>query len=234
MEIMNASAPPNGYIAVLTGDFIRSTQMSGRDLSHSIKDWEHAVAAFTQHYTDILLTPADFYRGDAWQVALGHPQYALRFALFIRAHLISRKDYAADTRVAIGIGGVDLLDNTSTARSNGEAFVLSGRTLDQNRRDDLSIAMPPLISKAHLWLEGMVHACGITVSAWSSRQADIASRLLLEPELSQAEIGRLVTPQIKQQTVRDSLAASNWALLEKSLQAFEATDWSRIQNHVTL
>lgn len=87
----------------------------------------------------------ELYRGDSFQLLVEDPAMTTKIAILLRAGLIyhtPNKDAGMwDAKVSIGIGSIDFIsDNIVT--SDGEAFIYSGRQLDNMGKHRLSIRTP--------------------------------------------------------------------------------------------
>jgi hypothetical protein len=110
--------------AVITGDIVNSTLL---DPQQEKKLLDQLKIIFQPY-------KSEFYRGDSFQVYLSDSTRALELALLCRIAAISlaqeETDSMFDIRISIGLGAVEEpVDTLSTAK--GEAFVLSGRVLDE-------------------------------------------------------------------------------------------------------
>ena len=211
------------YAAVLTGDIIKSTDMTFERLADVRKTLGDAFEQIAPSQGRI-----EFYRGDGWQLWLSDAKAAFRLALYLRARLRAAHD--ADTRISIGLGGVDRPVSANIALSAGEAFTLSGRGLD---------AMPShLALTAHLpkssgalarWVPVACHLTDEIVGGWTQRQAEICAKALELGEATHQDIADSLEPPVAKQTVTASLAGAGWRALQAPLVAFEETDWACIQ-----
>jgi hypothetical protein len=74
----------------------------------------------------------DTFRHDSWQLVIQRPALALRAAVFLRSAIKMLADARTkyDTRISIGIGGVEFLSKQRISDSRGPAFTKSGKGLD--------------------------------------------------------------------------------------------------------
>jgi hypothetical protein len=145
--------------AVITADIIHSTKMSNENKLWLYEGIKGTLKKIDKDYN----TRSETYRGDSFQCLVNNPKDALRVALIIRTFIRSlnpseshevkslvnpgRKTnilypiWLTDVRMAIGIGNVDL-EMKKISTSDGEAFQLSGRMLDElkNSKQRFSIA----------------------------------------------------------------------------------------------
>jgi hypothetical protein len=186
-----------------------------------------AARVFDQQRRSGLGAGAEFFRGDAWQLVLSEPGGALRLALLIRARL--RAQLGADTRVAIGIGGVESIDPERTALSVGEAFSVSSRALDKmTGYFEMTAALPDSARIAAQWLPAMAHLCSGLVQSWTRRQAEVVACALLLEQPTHARIAKALSPPVQKQSVTSTLSGAHWRTLLEPIRAFEATDWAAV------
>ncbi len=127
-------------VSVITGDIVGST-LGDDSQRRAMLDVIESSVEEIQRELDVSLQ-LEFFRGDAFQILVKRPQKALLIAVLLRAALCgdTPKDnlYVWDARMAIGVGGVTYLTE-SMAKSTGDAFVYSGRTLDGMWNERLAI-----------------------------------------------------------------------------------------------
>jgi hypothetical protein len=221
------SSSAAGVLAVLTGDIIKSTQLSAEQLDQTRAVILKGVLQLREKSRRTVSGAPEFFRGDAWQLLLKEPGSALRAALYIRARLSAETDVR--TRISIGIGGVDVINRTRTSLSTGEAFTLSGHALDKiTGYFDLTGALPDRVGPLALWFPAILHLCSGLVRPWTRRQAEIISLALLLDNPTHELIARSLNPAVAKQTVTESLAGSGWRPLLKAILAFEQTTWSAV------
>ncbi len=110
--------------AVLTGDIVNSTLLTPAQEKKLLEELKSIFSP--DNY--------EFYRGDSFQVYLTDARKALEMAVRCRTAAISlvqeETDTAFDIRISIGLGAVEEPVNTLSL-AKGEAFLLSGRALDE-------------------------------------------------------------------------------------------------------
>lgn len=125
-------------IAVVTGDIVGSTAVLKEHKEEGLKIVHGVLAEVHDAYKDAMRSPFVMYRGDEVQGVFDRPEAALEAAVFLRVALMmsiyNRFKEKSDIRISIGIGGYDYLPET-VSQGNGEAFVLSGRGLDEMRME---------------------------------------------------------------------------------------------------
>ena len=201
--------------------------MSVERLNRARKLVLEAARQFQVKQRDALYGSPEFFRGDAWQLLMQEPRRALRVALVIRAMLRAKLD--VETRISIGVGGVDAVDQTRISLSTGEAFTLSGRALDAlTGYFDLTGALPERAGALTGWFPATLHLCSGLVRPWTRRQAEIVSVALLQENPTHEGIAMALRPRVAKQTVSESLAGAGWRSLLEAIRAFEATPWASV------
>ena len=213
--------------AVLTGDIVGSRQVPARQLERTRRLVAAGAALFRRRQPRALCGVPEAFRGDAWQLLLREPRWALRVALLMRALLLARNDVT--TRIAIGVGEVEVVNRRRISLSTGEAFVLSGHALDHiTGYFDLTGALPERAAPLAGWFPAMLHLCSGLVRPWTRRQAEIVGLALLLDNPTHEAIAGTLRPRVAKQSVTESLAAARWRPLLEGLRVFEATDWERL------
>ncbi|WP_029416491.1 hypothetical protein [Brevundimonas bacteroides] len=163
-------------VAVLTGDLVRSTALSHEGLLQARESLRRAAREIAGWGRGAVHGP-DFFRGDSWQLVLTQPNLWLRAVLYLRTTLRALEE-DADTRISVGVGAMDALDADAVSQSTGEAFVLSGRALDDMSRFEgfrLATAQP---EPDETYLPTVLSFCSHVVGGWSSSQAKVALEML--------------------------------------------------------
>ncbi|MFP4614626.1 MAG: hypothetical protein ACLFRB_02035 [Thiohalorhabdus sp.] len=209
---------------MLTGDLVRSRSLSGEALQGAHSGLRRAVAelrdaAWTEE--PLPVGELDIFRGDSWQLLLREPGWALRAAVYLRASLLMQG--IADTRIAIGIGGVDRVAEERVSQSAGEAFQLSGEALDaMGPRFRIALNPAPSLALPARWAGLVAHLCDSVMAQWEGRQIEIARLACYYPDASHEEIGARLSPPITQQAVSKSLLGSGWYGLAEALTVMES------------
>jgi hypothetical protein len=170
-------------VAVLTGDLVRSTALSHAGLLEARETLRRAAREIAGWDRGAVHGP-DFFRGDSWQLVLTQPDLWLRASLYLRTALRALEE-EADTRISVGVGAVEALDTEAVSQSIGEAFVLSGRALDDMSRFEgfkLATAQP---QPDETYLPTVLSFCGHVVGGWSSSQAKVALEMLRPSDKTQ-------------------------------------------------
>ncbi|MCK0132212.1 hypothetical protein MWU59_11940 [Flavobacteriaceae bacterium F08102] len=202
--------------AVITGDLIDSTTFSASALNTILnamnREFDCLKASMWAEFR--------LFRGDSFQGVIADPSLALDAALFIktRVNMIPNEVKGKgliDVKMAIGLGVIDL-KRPSILESNGEAFQLSGRTLDVMKGD-----YPRLLLKTNnedINDEFDVHFSlfDSLTSKWSVASAEVIYYMLkgLKEREIAAELG------INQSAVNHRKKAANWDSIALLLERY--------------
>lgn len=209
----------NKNYAVLTGDVIGSSSVPEESRLALLDRLEKTFEVVRNRYTDEIHFSLDIFSGDSWQFLLENPAKSLHAALLFRSYFKGcQPSLKVDTRVAIGVGKIASINSERISLSDGEAFRLSGRSLNtsfdrQNVFFSSSDANMEAIINAQLLLLDFLS------TNWTEKQSLAVAGSLMG--LSQKEIGNLWNEPIKQQSVADFLFSAGWKQCEKSLSLLE-------------
>lgn len=210
-------------VGVITGDFVNSTK--GDDL------WRRKMLSIVDDVVGETgrvcgSMQLEFFRGDSFQILVEQPEKALRVAVLLRAALCNRTSedcpFIWDARMAIGVGKLTY-KSEKLAKSSGNAFIYSGRTLDTMKNERLAIKTD--------W-EGVNDEFSVStpfaddiISNWTVRQADLVYDYLLY-DVSQFRMA--VERDISAQNVSKILKAAKVELIKNYLLRFERVIYGRI------
>lgn len=215
------------YYAVLTGDIIKSSRLSSTHLESVRSSLIHAVNAVRRWKPGVVKGKPEFFRGDAWQLLLADPAWALRAGIFLRASLLAGG--LTDTRVAIGLGEVEVISSERVSLSTGQAFVLSGKALDRmTGYSSMTIEVPRSAGPLSDWLRVAGHLCDALIAQWTTRQAELVRAAVSPVEPGSEAIGRSLKPAVSKQAVSKGLNSANWHVIREAIRAFEQTPWGDI------
>lgn len=110
-------------IGVITGDIVGSSKLNIEERKLAIETIRKTVE--NQSLVDDI--KVEFFRGDGFQFIVNQPKYTAKVAVILRTKLRTK---GWDARLSIGIGTVEYLDSKSIGLSYGEAFLYSGKGLD--------------------------------------------------------------------------------------------------------
>ncbi len=172
---------------VITGDIVGSRKIENKKaLLEALHD---ALDVLTQRFR----ARAEIYRGDEFQVLIPTAADSVLAAVLTRAAIISHspsKRQPWDARIAIGIGAIDP-PMQRVAESSGEAFVLSGRGLDEISQSGDRICILTDSVGLNRQLALLTRLVDDIISHWSHYSAEVAYYSLLYNESQQALAKRL-------------------------------------------
>ena len=210
-------------IAVLTGDLVRSREMTADQIATVRATLDAAVQEIDRWSPGLVLGGPQFFRGDSWQIALSEPGYFLRAAMGLRA-VLRAMDMRAETRIGIGIGQAERVDPQEISLSVGEAFILSGGALDTIKGSvGLSIALNDRDRKRLPLLGPLVATCDELIGRLQPAQAETVWLSLALPAPSQQDVAR--KRGITRQTASDALAVGGFRALAEAAAGCETLDW---------
>lgn len=200
--------------AIITGDIINSTKLTveGREIMLKSLQLIPKVLSSVQNVS------IEIFRGDSFQLGISKAESAVRCALAIRALLRSHKvsdSNVLDARLAIGVGTLDY-ESDALSTSDGEAYRLSGRLLDDMNKSRLEIRTPWHEVNEELKLSTAF--VDDIVSSWSQNQSKIILRSLISLK-THVELSQEL--EISRQMVDKSLKASKEELIEAYIERYE-------------
>ena len=209
--------------AIITGDIIDSTMVpidKRKKLISVIKVAISYVSKFSPLKYEI-------FRGDSFQIVIEHPEKSLLMAILLRAYLrmSTPKDckISWDARLAIGIGEIEF-QSTDIASSDGEAFRLSGRGLDNIGKKNLGIFTSWEDINEEMKIS-TIFADDI-ISNWSISQAETIIESIGENHIQKeiaAKFGKT------QQAVNKILISSKDNLIKLYIKRFETIILNKIE-----
>ncbi|RYY89855.1 MAG: hypothetical protein EOO15_04945 [Chitinophagaceae bacterium] len=191
--------------AVITADIVNSTSLAAKQAADLRKVIE---GIFDSH-------KLEFYRGDSFQALVKEPGIALR--LVLRARSAARSIGGEfDVRCSIGIGNYNS-PVRSLATASGEAFLLSGRSLDaQGGGRRLAIVSAGEEQNAAFRL--LAAYSDHLLQALTAKQASVVHELLSGK--TQSEAGARLG--ITQATISSHAQSAAWNEIEYLLSEYEA------------
>jgi hypothetical protein len=205
--------------AVITGDIIDSSEVSGIEKDHLIQSLKEAFDDIQKLLNnDHSISPFDVFRGDSFQGLLSNPSRALRAALFIRAALRKNQpekqktDWAA--RISIGIGTVDYFSK-AVSEGDGPAYRNSGPTLD-NLKGEHKLAIKTPCQVTNEELKAPCALLDAVINKWTQAQAEIVYMLLQGK--APKDIGSIL--DISRTAVHYRIKGAGWFAIEIFLQRY--------------
>ena len=123
-------------IAVLTGDLVKSTQMSDHTYADVITCLKSLLKDAFEKYDAV----GEIYRGDEFQIQFPNPIHAIECTLLIKLalHLSKVSDKPIQCTLSLAYGTHNVLDDKPNT-SSGPVFISSGRSLEKTQRGDISV-----------------------------------------------------------------------------------------------
>jgi hypothetical protein len=213
------------YYAVLTGDIIKSRRLPPVQLESVRSSLMSAVDTARGWKRGLVKGKPEFFRGDAWQLLLTDPAMAMR--VLLRASLLAGG--LADSRIAIGLGEVEMIVSRRVSLSTGQAFILAGKALDNmTRYSSMTIAVPKSVGPLSDWLPVVGHLCDSLIGQWTRRQAEIVCAAIDPKEPDYAEIGQSLMPAVSKQAVAKGLGGASWYVIREAVRLFEEKSWETV------
>ncbi len=166
--------------SILTGDIIKS---------RSIKDPEIWLSTLKEALTTSSQNTAqwEIYRGDSFQLELENIVESLKAALYIKACIKTIK--GLDVRIAIGIGE-KTFTGKSVVESNGEAFLFSGETLENLKKEKVNLKIKTTNEQLNAELNLYFKLALTIMDNWTTNSAEIVKLYMDQPQALQEELGR--------------------------------------------
>jgi len=192
-------------IGVITGDIVNS-----RKLSPSI--WLKKIKKVLKR-NKIVARKWEIFQGDMFQIVIA-PELALVTAIEIKSTIKEEKDI--DVRIAIGLGTQNY-EAKKVTESNGEAFVNSGISFENLKKNKLSIQTP--------WDEFneewnvIFQIASLTMDNWAPMTAIIFNAALTNPKLTQSELAKKL--KRTQSTISEGLGRAGYDEIVQLLDLYE-------------
>ncbi len=201
--------------AVLSGDVVSSSRLSApqrKELEALL--WQE-LERFAGDKNNFVIT-----RGDAFQLLPKNPKDALAIAIELRCILKKNfntdKGSMIDARISIGLGEIQLHGKTLSS-SDGSAFRLSGRGLDNLESGELHLAISTGEPLTDAVLETICILADVHIRAWNKLQAEaVLGRL---QNLTYEQLGEKLG--INPSAAYKRIESAQWKLIPPVLQYFE-------------
>lgn len=204
---------------VITGDIIKSSGLSTTDRQRLVSVLKTGSEQLRILFPELVPMEVDVFRGDGWQFIVTQPSRTLRAALFYRAWLKANMLPAKiDSRLVIALGSIDFIGKR-VSESDGEAFRLSGKTLESlGKSVTMRLAAPALANAAELDI--IVQLLDVIARRWTPRQA-LATTGALRGWKQEKIASLWGEAPIAQQTVVKHLNTAEWPAVNRALEMFE-------------
>ena len=206
-------------IAVITGDIIASSRLNKADRKKLPSLLKNCFSGLSKYYKKSLEGNIDIFGGDSYQFVVNDIGKSLIVALSYRLLLKSGTyGFGLDTKISIGIGGIDFIKKNKISESDSDAFPLSGRNLKLiDKKSNMTFTFPGF--SQHDEFSIFVVLADELVVRYTEKQALAVFGALAG--LNQEGISKLWKPAIKQQSVSKHLNNAGYFALEKLLNYYE-------------
>lgn len=196
--------------AVLTGDIVNSTVIQP-SLEKQLIEMLRTILSTFKH---------EFFRGDSFQVYLKDAADSLKLALLCRCTAISlipeNEQITTDVRISIGLGSVSE-PVKSLALAKGEAFLLSGRALDNMDKKQGRLMIACENKAGGLAFEVMSDYINSIFRQMTQKQAEVFCELL-QGKNQQDAADKL---KKSKSTISQHVSAGRWEEIEKILENYQ-------------
>lgn len=198
-------------IAVITGDVVGFTRMNQKKRDKCLDDLKRCFEVLKEYRRqNSLHRNPEIFRGDSFQLVLTKPEYALEVALQLKTF------FTFEIKLSVGIGTSSPLKRRA-GESDGEAFRLSGRTLDEMKHSLVSTSFKTPSGMLNEELETYCYLLEGITSRWTVVQKDVLFYKLIG--YTETEIADVL--RISQPTVNAHSKAANWKAVERLIKRFE-------------
>jgi len=214
----------NKLYAVLTGDLVKSSQLSSEKSAGAMARLKNAAMEFAQQYPSTIVGQMDTFRHDSWQVLMEKPAPAVKAAVFLRTALKLESDAETkyDTRICIGIGQAELISTQRVSNSRGPAFTRSGKGLDEMGGERLRLVAG---DDAPVLLNGLsctaIPLLDCIIGDWTPTESRAIYGVLngwtQEEIASNWPVNEKSGKQPTRQAVGDSLMRAHWRTVDAAL-----------------
>ncbi|WP_179008339.1 transcriptional regulator [Winogradskyella forsetii] len=168
--------------SVITGDIIKSREAISED------SWLIPLkSALSKLSNDASFY--DIYRGDSFQLESNSIEDSFRTSVYIKAFLKSIK--GIDVRMSIGIGTKDYEGN-SVSESNGEAYIFSGETFDNLKKEKQNLKIKTSNNTLNEELNLYFRLALIAMDNWTVNSAEIVKLSLEYPDMIQSQLAKII------------------------------------------
>lgn len=194
-------------IGVITGDIIKSRSQQEPEIWLEVLKGALAHCAPSKQW--------EIFRGDSFQLELNNIDQALFTTIYIKACIKTIR--TLDVRMAIGIGE-KTFQGKNVMESSGEAFLYSGETLEQLKKEKTNLKIksnnPVFNQEMNIYLK-----LALTImDAWTTNSAEIVKLYLEHPQALQEELGKELG--INQNAVSNRLKRSQLDIILKMEQLY--------------
>lgn len=221
-------------LAIITGDLIDSSKYSPGQKQQAMDALKQVLEEERQEGQPYQLK-YEMFRGDSAQIEVLQVEKALALAILLRAALkklpnlgqepgkpagkqppVSSKPFA-DIRLSIGIGEAEF-KHDRIVESDGEAYRLSGRTLDTMKKKGQKLILQSADETFNQEYEVQCRLLDVILDKWSTSSAEVVYWLL--KGLKDIEIADKLG--ISQPAISSRKKAAGWDAIDLMIQGFES------------
>ncbi|MCH7400448.1 SatD family protein [Belliella kenyensis] len=193
-------------IAILRADIVSSRTLDNQDkwirpLKQLLATWGKSPKTWKVDW------------GDSIQIEISDPEEALLKALQIKALIKrvssgegSKLQSSIDIRIAIGIGE-KTYSAKSISESNGPAFIYSAEKFENLKKENVNLGIKTPWEEFDEEMNLYLKLAGLFMDRWTFSSAELVESVLMGPQKTQEEIGKLIG--IKQNTVSGRWSRAN-------------------------
>lgn len=211
-------------VGIITGDLINSSQYEPAQRQEVIKTLKQTLTE-ANDAADNQWLRFEMYRGDSIQIEVTEPEQALRLAILLRAALqklatgkkkqpVPGKPFA-DIRLSVGIGEAERKQG-SVVEADGEAYRLSGRSLDTMKKHGQKLIIRTNNTDINEEFEVACRFLDVLLDKWSASSAEVVFWLL--KGLKDVEIAAKLG--ISQPAIHARKKVAGWEAIELMLQRY--------------
>lgn len=212
-----------GAVAVLTGDIVRSSLLTGGERDQLLELLSGLPDSLASAFLGSGPYRIDVFRGDSWQLLVPQAALAPRVGLYFRARLRADfEDLRLDSRVGLGIGPADVPADSDLGSADGPAFRLSGQALEAlGEGSGMRLEFPSEIDSLLVdSFNVLLRLVDLQIERWTPKQAFAVARALTG--LTQQRIAeRWPGAPISQQAVAQHLDRAGWHGVERAVEFLE-------------
>jgi len=204
----------DNIIAIITADIINSTKINFDKRNELFEKYNEGFELIKQEFK----MDFEWYRGDAFQAKSTSLTKSLRIALLLKFWIKSiEKEIkkSLDLRISVGIGKAEW-SQEKISISDGEAFRISGRNLDNIKENNQSIILDSNDSNSNALKIESVLLNTIIESITPSQSIVLFYKLR---GFKESEIAKVLN--LAQSTINQHSQAGNWNTISKYVDYFE-------------
>ena len=198
--------------AVITADIVNSSLLGTANVNRLAERLKELINANQAKFLS-------FYRGDSFQSYIVDPYPAYKLALQMRTETklfqTEAPEIETDLKISLGIGGIDI-PVTNINNAMGEAFVMSGRGLDEFEKTGRKFIIKYENPTVNVALESISIFTDYLFSDLTIKEAEVLQHLL--NNRTQIEIAKNLKKS--QSTINRHVQALGWGEMEHLLDIY--------------